>query len=176
MSSKHNDLTVPVQGGLLTIRVGAIIMKEGKFLMVGNRCEEYLYSVGGRIKFSESSQEAVCREVYEETGSHMQIDRLGFVHENFFSGDSASKGGKLIQEISFYYYMKTPVGFEPVCNSFSEDGTKEYLVWIDANERRRFFPEFFREELKCPSREPKHLVTRDFPTSILSRDGVTPIG
>ena len=163
MSSIHKDLMVPIEGGLLNIRVGAIIMKEGKFLMVGNTGEEYLYSVGGRIKFSESSQEAVCREVYEETGFHMEIENLGFVHENFFSGDSPTKAGKLIQEISFYYYMKTPEGFDPVCNSFSEDGTKEYLVWIDAKDKRRVFPEFFREELKCPSRENKHLVTRDIP-------------
>lgn len=165
MNSMHKDLMVPIEDGLLNIRVGAIIMKEGKFPMVGNPCEEYLYSVGGSIKFSESSQEAVCREVYEETGVHMEIENLGFVHENFFSGDSPTKAGKRIQEISFYYYMKTPVGFEPVCNSFSEDGTKEYLIWIDANDRRRFFPEFFREELKCPSRIPKHIVTKDFPKS-----------
>ncbi len=175
MSFMHKDLMVPIEGGLLNIRVGAIIMKEGKFLMVGNTCEEYLYSVGGRIKFSESSQEAVCREVYEETGFPMEIDRLGFVHENFFFGDSPTKAGKLIQEISFYYYMKTPVGFNPVCSSFAEDGTKEYLVWVAANERRKIFPEFFREELKCPSREIKHFVTRDIPKSIHARHGSSPL-
>ena len=169
MSDVGKDLTVPIEGGLLNIRVGAIIMQEGKFLMVGNTGEEYLYSVGGRIKFSESSQEAVCREVYEETGTHMEIESLGFVHENFFYGDSPTKAGKLIQEISFYYYMKTPVGFEPVCNSFSEDENKEYLIWIDTNDSRRFFPGFFREELKSPSKKTKHLVTRDTPKSIHAR-------
>lgn len=33
---------------------------------------EYLYSVGGRIKFGETAEEAVIREVYEETGVHME--------------------------------------------------------------------------------------------------------
>lgn len=45
------DMTVPCDNGLINIRVGTIILKNGKFLMVGNNIRpEYLYSVGGRIK------------------------------------------------------------------------------------------------------------------------------
>ncbi|WP_044931830.1 NUDIX hydrolase, partial [Butyrivibrio sp. AC2005] len=44
------DMTVPCENGLINIRVGAIILKNGKFLMVGNNIRpEYLYSVGGRV-------------------------------------------------------------------------------------------------------------------------------
>ena len=65
----NKDMTVPCEEGLINLRVGAIIMKNGKILMVGNNIRpEYLYSVGGRIKFGETSEEAVIREVYEETG------------------------------------------------------------------------------------------------------------
>ena len=42
------DMTVPWGNGLLNIRVGAIIMKKDKILMVANsKNPEYLYSVGG---------------------------------------------------------------------------------------------------------------------------------
>ncbi len=85
------DMTVPCDNGLINLRVGAIIMRDGQILMAGNKIRpEYLYSVGGRIKFGESAEEAVIREVYEETGVHMEIDRLGFVHENYFYGDASS--------------------------------------------------------------------------------------
>ena len=77
----NNDMCVACDDGILNIRAGAIIMKDGKLLMVGNE-RNYLYSVGGRIKFGETAQEAVVREVLEETGVKMEIDRLGFVHEN----------------------------------------------------------------------------------------------
>ena len=60
------DMTVPCEDGLINLRVGAIIMKNGKILMVGNNRAEYLYSVGGRIKFGETSEEAVVREWIEE--------------------------------------------------------------------------------------------------------------
>lgn len=155
------DLCVKMEEGILNIRVGAIIMKGNQFLMVGNDHFDHLYSVGGRIKFGETAEEAVIREVYEETGVKMEIDRLGFVHENFFPGDSKVKKAKVVHEISFFFYMKVPEDFEPVCDSFTQDGNKEYLKWITVDEPQTFYPEFFRTELKNPSKEVKHFVTRD---------------
>lgn len=46
----RKDLTAEVGDGILNVRVGAIIMKDNKFLMVGNERSDYLYSVGGRVK------------------------------------------------------------------------------------------------------------------------------
>ena len=154
-----HDMTVPCDEGIINIRVGAIIMKGNKFLMVGNEHAEYLYSVGGRIKFGETAEEAVIREVFEETGVKMEIDRLGFVHENYFYGDSPSNLNKLIYEISFFFYMKVPEDFEPVCESFIDCDSKEHLSWITADEPRTYYPEFFRTELKQPERTVKHFVT-----------------
>lgn len=107
-----NDMTMPCANGLVTIRVGAIIKKGEKFLMVGNDRSDYLYSVGGRIKFGETAEKAVKREVFEETGTMMEVERLGFIHENYFYGDAPSNLGKLIYEISFFFYMKTPEDFD----------------------------------------------------------------
>lgn len=92
------DLCVKMQDGILNIRVGAIIIKDGKFLMVENDRFDHMYSVGGRLKFGETTEEAVVREVYEETGVKMEIDRLGFIHENFFPGDSLAKRGNVVHE------------------------------------------------------------------------------
>ena len=155
------DLCVKMQDGILNIRVGAIIIKDGKFLMVENDRFDHMYSVGGRLKFGETTEEAVVREVYEETGVKMDIDRLGFIHENFFPGDSLVKRGNVVHEISFFYYMKVPDDFEPECNSFTEDGNKEYLVWISPDHPKKYYPEFFKTELSNPSMEVKRFVTRN---------------
>ena len=156
----NTDICVPCENGLINLRVGAIILKDGKLLMVGNKKRpEYLYSVGGRIKFGETAAKAVIREVYEETGIQMEIDRLGFIHENFFYGDAASNDGKLIYEISFFFYMKVPENFEPVSNSFNEDDNKEFLRWITPNDPVHYYPEFFRTELLQPQNGVKHFIT-----------------
>ena len=156
-----SDCTVSIDNGYINLRVGAIIMKGEKFLMVGNQKDDYLYSVGGRIKFGESAEEAVIREVYEETGVKLDVDRLGFVHENFFYGDYGKKADKLIYEISYFFYMKTGDDFKPVCNSFTEDESKERLVWVDKNSDITYYPAFFREELSNPCDTVKHIVTDD---------------
>ena len=156
------DMTVACDDGLINIRVGAIILKNGKLLMAGNNVHpEYLYSVGGRIKFGETAEQAVVREVFEETGVKLEIDRLGFVNENYFYGDAESNRGKLIYELSFYFYMKVPENFDPVSDTFMEGDSEEFLRWIDLDTPTLYYPEFFRTELKHPVQEVKHFVTDD---------------
>ena len=89
----------------------------------------------------------------------MEIDRLGFVHENYFYGDDALNMGKLIYELSFFFYMKVPENFEPVSQSFTEDDHKEFLRWITPDEEIKYYPEFFRTELTHPEPGVKHFVT-----------------
>ncbi len=154
------DLTAPIPGGVLNIRVGAIIRKDSRILMVSNPRNDYCYSVGGRVQFGETAGDAIKREVLEETGMALEVDRLGFVHENFFLSDTKGDRAK-VYEISFFFYMKVPDDFEPVCMSFCEGGERETLEWVDLDSDRRFFPEFFRTELKTPEQQVKHIVTRE---------------
>ncbi|MCR5529699.1 MAG: NUDIX domain-containing protein [Saccharofermentans sp.] len=153
------DMTVNVDDGIINIRVGAIILKNGKLLMAGNSRESYHYTVGGRIKFGETAKEAVEREVFEETGVHMKADRLGFIHENYFRGDAPSNMGKLIYEIDYYFYMTVPEDFDPVSMTFMEGDNEEKLTWVDLEGEAPYYPEFFRTELKVPSDEVRFFTT-----------------
>lgn len=67
-------------------RVGAIILEENSVLVATNDACDFCYSIGGGVHLDESAEEAVRREVLEETGLPYEIDRLAFVHENFFEG------------------------------------------------------------------------------------------
>ena len=168
-----SDLTLPVDDGVLNVRVGAVILRDGKFLMVGNRRAPYLYSVGGRIRFGETAEQAIRREVFEETGVSMEVERLGFVHENFFYSDAGKTRGKLYYEISLFFYMKVPADFCPSSGSAASDrstafdrstasdGSGEFLEWISPDEERTFYPSFFRTELRNPSPDVRHIVTDD---------------
>ena len=155
------DMTVPCDEGLINVRVGAIILKDDKFLMVGSDLNDYLYSVGGRLQFGETSEEAVVREVYEETGVKMEVDRLGFVSEVYFYGDAPTNLGKTIYEVSFYYYMKVPEDFEPVSEDFQEGESTEHLRWVTPDDEIRMFPTFFKDELRHPENAVKYFVRDD---------------
>jgi len=51
--------------------------------MMKNSRDSYYYSIGGRVHLHETMEEAIIREVYEETGVLLEIDRMGYIHENF---------------------------------------------------------------------------------------------
>lgn len=94
------DMCVQCDNGLIDIRTGAIILKDGKIFMVGNQKNDYFYSVGGRIKFGETAEQAVVREFFEETDVKMEIT-IGLCSLKLFFGDAPTNFGKLIYDISF---------------------------------------------------------------------------
>ena len=158
---KDMDLTFKDNKHILNIRVAGIIIKDNRVLMVKNLRSDYIYSLGGRLKFGESARQGVVREVYEETGVHMEIDRLGFIHENFFIGSTPSKMNRQVYEITFYFYMKVPRDFHIETDTATADGDGETLVWLDWHSDERYYPQFFRNELDNPSTEIKHIVKDD---------------
>ncbi|MCR5664602.1 MAG: NUDIX domain-containing protein [Oscillospiraceae bacterium] len=157
--TQEKDLCLPVGDGFVNVRVGAIIEKDGKLLLVCNDKGRWCYTVGGRIRLGETAEEAVRREVLEETGSCLEVERLGFFHENFFLDDSPARRGKLIHEYDFYFYMKTPADFEPRCDGVAAEGRGEHLEWVSTDTERTLYPDFFRTELAKPVPFVRHIVT-----------------
>lgn len=158
---KNTDLTIKDTDNMLNIRVAGIIIKNNRVLMVKNLRSDYIYSLGGRLKFGESAAQGVVREVEEETGIRLEIDRLGFVHENFFTGSTPSKMNRQVYEITFYFYMKVPRDFNIETDTATADGDGETLVWLDWHSDEKYYPQFFKAELDNPSQEIKHIVTDD---------------
>jgi len=64
-------------------RAAALIIKDGKLLAAKGTNSPY-YISGGVIELNESSEEAVRREVWEEIGLRLEIDKLAFINERFF--------------------------------------------------------------------------------------------
>ena len=155
----NGDMTARVDDSVLNLRVGAIITKGKQVLMVKSARDDWYYSVGGRIKVGETSQQAVEREVFEELGVRLEIDRLGFVQENYFYGTIGDGCERLIYELCFYYYMKVPDGFEPACRSVTGDGAAETIEWVPFDTEETIYPVFFRTELEHPLPGIRHIVT-----------------
>lgn len=154
------DLTFKTEQGRFNYRVGAIIIRNNKLLMVKNETSPYYYSVGGRVHLHETAEEAVKREVYEETGLHLETERLAFVHENLFTEEYT---GERFHELSFFYIMKDNPQLDTICMSFDEYGRKEFLEWIPLDKLKStyLYPEFFKTELEKCSSELRHILTNE---------------
>lgn len=153
------DMCVPCGEGLLNIRVGAIIIQNGRVLMVKSIVGDYCYSVGGRVKFGETAEAAVVREVFEETGVRMTVDRLGFINEVYFFNDNPQKYGKTVYELAFYFYMNVPEDFT-LSKDHIADGEEEF-VWVAPDDPRTLHPNFMREAITDPKPYIIHVVRDD---------------
>lgn len=139
---------------------GAIIIENGCVLFAGNENENYLYSIGGGVHMGETAEEAVVREVFEETGIHYEIERLVVIHENFFSENSGTLKGLDCHEISLYFLMK-PRGTQELNSNSTTNGVKEEMHWIPIEDldKYRAFPSFLKDYLSKEHSGIEHIIT-----------------
>lgn len=141
-------------------RAAAIIIENGCVLFAGNKNEDYLYSIGGGVHMGETAQDAVLREVFEETGVHYEIGHLAVIHENFFNENKGSLKGLNCHEISLYFRMK-PRGTQELHSNSYVYGAKEEMHWIPIKDLHKYkaFPSFLQEYLRTEHHGIEHIIT-----------------
>lgn len=159
--SDSTDLTFRMKQGIFNYRVGAIIIHDGKLLLMHNEEEPYYYTVGGRVHFNETTEETVVREVREEIGVDLEIDRFLFFQEQFFDGKVT---GTHIHELGVYYLMKDSPALENLeCHSVTARGVAEELHWIPLEETGSLYivPESIAARLGSLPQHAEHIIEID---------------
>lgn len=140
-------------------RAAAIIIENDCVLFAANEIDDYLYSVGGGVHMGETAEDAVLREVFEETGVHYEIDHLAVIHENFFNENNGALKGLNCHEISFYFLMK-PRGTQELRSNSMTQGVKEEMRWIPIKDLDKYkaFPSFLKDYLSKEHFGIEHIV------------------
>ncbi len=154
----NQDLLFNTNQGCFTYRVGALIINDNKLLMAKNKEYPCYYTVGGGVRINETSEEAVIREVLEETGFTLEIDRLAYVQERFIK-----ISGQQYHEIRFFYLMKKS-NINIIDNSFTDQGEKETLHWLPIDELAKLnvVPPFLQTRLANPIDVIEHIVSSEY--------------
>ena len=145
-------------------RAAAIIIENGCVLMAKNDLDDFYYSVGGAVKLHESAEEAVKREVLEETGIKYEIDKLAFIHECFYKGYYYDNKNLKCHEIAFYFLMKSKGNQALNDNSYVYNGVREHMCWLPIQKLNdyKLFPVFFKEKLLHISEKIVHIKTEEY--------------
>lgn len=155
------DCHIETENSWFRYRAVAIIIKDNCVLMAKNASEPYYYTVGGGVKINETAESAVIREAFEETGEVFEIDRLAFIHENFFTGTSMALGKKC-HEVAFYFIMKPKDIIKFNKKSYNLFGEMENVEWINLDEYSSMFahPVWLADEIKKMGENIKHIITQ----------------
>ena len=139
-----------------SLRATALIIRNGKLLVVKHDAIHCYYTVGGGVQAGETTEEAAVREAYEETGLHLEAERLFFVYEGFFSHD-----GRKHHEVGFHYLMK-PLEAE-IDDGQQTDQKNERLFWLPIDQLGNYnlVPTFLKTALKELPAHTKRIVYRE---------------
>lgn len=154
---RETGLCIKTAEGSFTYRVGALIIKDQKLLVAKNKDTPY-YTVGGAVEIHETAEEAVIREVFEETGYNLEIDRLLVIQERFFA-----VGVQKCHEINFFFLMKCSDDFNVIENSFTDQPPNETLHWIPIDELNstNIMPPLIKTILFEKSNSIEHKISRE---------------
>ena len=81
------DLTFPLTEGTFNFRVAAVMIRQGKLLVMQDTESPYWYLPGGRVQLQERAEDALLRELREELGVQGKIVRPLWLVQNFYQED-----------------------------------------------------------------------------------------
>lgn len=78
------DITFPTNDGTFNFRTAAVMLHDGKVLLMHSSDAPYWYLPGGRVHIGETAQTALIREMEEELGICGCIQRPLWLVQDFF--------------------------------------------------------------------------------------------
>ena len=103
MFDARTMITFKSNGSRFTYRVGGIIIHNEHVLCQAVPDEGFFFLPGGRAELGESASVSIVREMQEELGVLMDIERLLYVVENFYTEPGYSS-----HELGLYFLMTAP--------------------------------------------------------------------
>ena len=155
-----SDIQFSTDGGMFNVRVAGICVKENKIILSKMESDDFWVFIGGKVRFGESTDEAILREYREETGAQLHVDRLLSVTENFFSYMD-----RPWHQYLFYYLLRDD---DESLKLF--DGEREIsdhhdikYRWFDLSELDNVVikPDCSAEIVRNMSNDIRHLINRD---------------
>ena len=140
-------------------RVAGIAIDDERVLLENYKEEDFWALPGGGINFLETAEEALRREMREELGVEIQVGRLIWVVENFFTNN-----GKSYHEVGLYFSITLPekAQVRQTRDAFisKDDTLKTTFRWHQLSELTNItlYPPFLQRGLMMIPDETEHII------------------
>lgn len=144
------DFRTRVDNHVFGVRATALIIRDNQILLTKDS-QGFYYTIGGAVAVNEATHDAVVREVYEELGITVTVDRLAFVVENQFVQDDIQ-----FHNIEFHYVV-TPLEEPPL--EMIEGHIQQACEWVglDSLSDINLVPLFLKDTLPQWDGQLKHI-------------------
>lgn len=145
-----------------TFRVVGVAIHEGRVLLHQAEGDDFWALPGGRAELLEPAPETLRREMVEELGAEVEVERLLWVVENFFMHQELRH-----HELGMYFLMHFPPSSPVLRHASRFDGYEGHVrliyQWFPVADlaQLRLYPSFLRSELYDLPTTPQHVVHRD---------------
>jgi ADP-ribose pyrophosphatase YjhB (NUDIX family) len=154
-------LSFDIGSNRFQFRTAGIAVREGHVLVCREDEDAYQLLPGGRVELGERSDEALLREIAEETGSAAQLDGLAFSVENHFVRDGIG-----FHEIGRYYRISFADDFPfapgSVAMAREDEGHLLTFSWVrvtpSALEAAGLLPAWLRGRMEVLPGAAEHLI------------------
>jgi nucleoside triphosphatase len=127
-----NMVTLPTSKLVFRPSVYAIIEHEDQLLLIRSRHGGKYALPGGGVELGERLEDALKREVMEETGIEIEIQQFVRVQEHFFYYDPLDHA----YHSYLFFYACAPKTLELIPDSLVDDDDAERPQWIDIQHLR----------------------------------------
>jgi ADP-ribose pyrophosphatase YjhB (NUDIX family) len=158
MSSQRTMISFRARSAIFQVRAAAVAIRDGYVLLHRAETDAFWALPGGRVEIGETSEAALQREMLEETGARVRIERPLWIVENFFRYRDE------VHELGFYFLVTLPADAHTNVAEqffgFEDNGTRLIFQWYRIADLGSIEvqPSFLREGLKAPPAIVQHLV------------------
>lgn len=120
------------------VAVRALILHEGKILLVRHRGKDFYALPGGKVDPGEDIKSALSRELMEELGVDSAVEKMQFVHEFRYPKSETLS-------LEFFFTVKDPAAFLDWKPSTHTEEELEEISWKDLSEDFPLRPAFLKD-------------------------------
>jgi mutator protein MutT len=133
ISAFGNKIKIPKEKFSTRVSGYAILIHEGKMLLVNLRSNGKWFFPGGKVEIGEKIEDAIKREVKEEAGIEIEVEKFLTFKETYFYYDPTDEAW---QNYSFFFICK-PLSFEPSEKYQVEDDDANKPTWVELKKLKK---------------------------------------